>query len=135
MTKSEIVQQSTETLESVAHDDDDNDGLDAEIVHSQTLTPESFGKADVLVASLQSAVSELSEEFDYATVAGSVDGIIDILEDVVASTQNSQDDEIVIEQSESQDNDNDDMSHPPDDEDEEAEEIDEDDEEYNGEDL
>ena len=120
----EIVKQSTET---VAHDDDDNDGLDAEIVHSQTVTVESFDKTDALVASLQTAVSELSEEYDYATVVGAIDGIINILEDVVSSSNNSQEDEIVIDQDESQEGDKDDMSQPPpedeDDEDDEDEDI------------
>ena len=120
----EIVKQSTET---VAHDDDDNDGLDAEIVNSQSVTVESFDKTDALVASLQTAVSELSEEYDYATVVGAIDGIINILEDVVSSSHNSQEDEIVIDQDESQEGDKDDMSQPPpedeDDEDDEDEDI------------
>jgi hypothetical protein len=131
----EIAKQYTET---VAHDDDDNDGLDAEIVNSQSVTVESFDKTDMLVASLQTAVSELSEEYDYATVVGAIDGIINILEDVVSSNQNSQEDEIVIEQDESQEGDKDDMSEPPpEDEDEEidADEDDGDEEEYNEHDL
>jgi hypothetical protein len=135
----EIAKQSTETL---AHDDDDNDGLDAEIVNSQTVTVESFDKTDALVASLQTAVSELSEEYDYATVVGAIDGIINILEDVVvSSSHNSQEDEIVIDQDESQEGDKDDMSQPPpedeDDEDDEDEDIgaDEDDVEIDEDDL
>jgi len=126
VTDAEIVQQFTETPEVATHDDDDNDGLEAEIVTSQTITPESFDKALVLASSLQATVAELSEEYDYATVTSAVDHIIGILENVVSSNQNSQEDEIVIEQEEeSQDDDKDDMSQPPP-EDEDAEDEDED---------
>ena len=129
ITDAEIVQQSTETPEVASHDDDDNDGLEAEIVNSQTITPESFDKALVLASSLQATVAELSEEYDYATVTSAVDHIIGILENVVSSNQNSQEDEIVIEQEESQDDDKDDMSQPPpEDEDEDAEDAQGDDE-------
>ena len=134
----EIANQSTET---VAHDDDDNDGLDAEIVNSQTVTVESFGKTDALVASLQTVVSELSEEYDYATVVGAIDGIINILEVVVSSSHNSQEDEIVIDQDESQEGDKDDMSEPPPEDEDEEIDADEDEgdegdeEEYNEDDL
>jgi hypothetical protein len=127
----EIAKQSTET---VTHDDDDNDDLDAEIVNSQTVTVESFDKTDALVASLHTAVSELSEEYDYASVVGAIDGIINILEEVVSSTQNSQEDEIVIDQDESQEVDKDDMSQPPDDDDSDGD-IEEDEDDYDGNDL
>jgi hypothetical protein len=124
VTDAKIVQQSTETPEVASHDDDDNDGLEAEIVNSQTLTPEYFDKAIVLASSLQATVAELSEEYDYATVTSAVDHIIGILENVVSSNKNSQEDEIVIEQEESQDDDKDDMSQPPpEDEDEDAEDA------------
>ena len=136
VTDAEIVQQSTETPEVATHDDDDNDGLEAEIATLETLTPESFDKAIVLASSLQATVAELSEEYDYATVTSAVDHIIGILETVVSSNQNSQEDEIVIEQDESQDDDKDDMSQPPpEDEDEDAEDAQGDDEDAEGDDA
>ena len=135
VTDAEIVQQSTETPEVATHDDDDNDGLEAEIATLETLTPESFDKALVLASSLQATVAELSEEYDYATVTSAVDHIIGILENVVSSNQNSQEDEIVIEQDESQDDDKDDMSQPPPEDEDEDAEGDEDDAEGDGDEL
>jgi hypothetical protein len=132
VTDAEIVQQSTETNEVVSHDDDDNDGLDAEIINSQSVTVNSFDSADELVASLHDAVAELSEEYDYAPVISNVDTMIGILEEVVSSSQNSQVDEIVIDQTESQD---DDMSQPPPDDEDAEDQEEQEDEEGDGDEL
>jgi len=95
-----------EPVTTILSDEDDNDGLDAEIVTSQTVDEEALEKLAGMVQGLKIGGDQLEEENDYAET-----GIVGKIEDVITSSQNSQEDEIVIEHDDTQEND--DMSQPP----------------------
>ena len=116
-----------EPVATVLAEEDDNDGLDAEIIASQEVDGEALEKLAGMVQGMKIGGDQLEEELDYADT-----GIVGKLEGVITSSQNSQEDEIVIDQDDSQDCDKDDMSQPPPEDDEEQ---DEDDEEQEGDEL
>jgi hypothetical protein len=101
-----------------ALDEDDNDGLDEELVNSQSVDLDSFEKLTSMVQGMKIGGDELVEETDYANIGQTIDGIIDTLERVITSARNSQEDDIVVD---------DDMDHsPPEDESGDEDEEDED---------
>ena len=105
-----------EPVTTVLAEEDDNDGLDAEIIASQEVDGEALEKLAGMVQGMKIGGDQLEEENDYADT-----GIVGKLEGVITSSQNSQEDEIVIDQDDSQESDKDDMSQPPpEDEDEEG---------------
>jgi segregation and condensation protein B len=111
-----------EPVTTILADEDDNDGLDAEIITSQEVDEEALEKVAGMVQGLKIGGDQLEEETDYVET-----NIVGKLEDVITSRQNSQEDEIVIEQDDTQESDKDDMSQPPpDDEDDDREGDDED---------
>ena len=119
-----------ETVATVLAEEDDNDGLDAEIIASQEVDGEALEKLAGMVQGMKIGGDQLEEENDYADT-----GIVGKLEGVITSSQNSQEDEIVIDQDDSQDGDKDDMSQPPpEDEDDEDQEGDDEDREGDDED-
>jgi hypothetical protein len=94
-------------ISTVLAEEDDNDGLDAEVSASHELTASAFEKTTI-------DVEQLNEETDYVET-----GVLSKLQYAITSSQNSQEDDIVIG------DDIDDMSQPPpEDEDEEFEEGD-----------
>ena len=114
-----------EPVATVLAEEDDNDGLDAEIIASQEVDGEALEKLAGMVQGMKIGGDQLEEEHDYADT-----GIVGKLEGVITSSQNSQEDEIVIDQDDSQDGDKDDMSQPPpEDEDDEDQEGDDEDRE------
>ena len=115
----EAVQQFTPPP-TAALDEDDNDGLDEELVNSQSVDLDSFEKLTSMVQGMKIGGDELVEETDYANIGQTINGIIDTLERVITRAENSQEDDIVVD---------DDMDHsPPEDEsgDEDEDEEDED---------
>ena len=111
-----------EPVTTILADEDDNDGLDAEIITSQEVDEEALEKVAGMVQGLKIGGDQLEEETDYVET-----DIVGKLEDVITSSQNSQEDEIVIEQDDTRESDKDDMSQPPpDDEDDDREGDDED---------
>ena len=118
-----------EPVATVLAEEDDNDGLDAEIIASQEVDGEALEKLAGMVQGMKIGGDQLEEENDYADT-----GIVGKLEGVITSSQNSQEDEIVIDQDDSQDGDKDDMSQPPP-EDEDDEEQEDDDEDQQGDEL
>ena len=117
-----------EPVATVLAEEDDNDGLDAEIIASQEVDGEALEKLAGMVQGMKIGGDQLEEENDYADT-----GIVGKLEGVITSSQNSQEDEIVIDQDDSQDGDKDDMSQPPP-EDEDDEDQEDDDEDQQGDD-
>jgi hypothetical protein len=96
----------------VAFDDDDDDGMEGEVILSQTASQEVFEKLTEMLDGIK-ITGQLDEECDYAQV-----NIVEALEIVITSSQNSQDDEIVIENvHQLQEDDNDDHSEVDDDHD------------------
>ena len=119
-----------EPVATVLAEEDDNDGLDAEIIASQEVDGEALEKLAGMVQGMKIGGDQLEEEHDFADT-----GIVGKLEGVITSSQNSQEDEIVIDQDDSQDGDKDDMSQPPpEDEDDEDQEGDDEDREGDDED-
>jgi hypothetical protein len=109
-----------ETHSTAIQDEDDNDNLDAEIVNSQSVGIQDFEKITSMVDDMTTMVgnisigeSELVEETDFVEINKTVNGIIDVLENVITDS-NSQEDEIVVD---------DDMSEPPPDDEEEEEDA------------
>ena len=120
-----------EPVTTILADEDDNDGLDAEIITSQEVDEEALEKVAGMVQGLKIGGDQLEEETDYVET-----DIVGKLEDVITSSQNSQEDEIVIEQDDTRESDKDDMSQPPpDDEDDDREGDDEDQEGDGGDEL
>ena len=98
-----------ETISSVLAEDDDNDGIEAEVSATQELSSSVFEKTN--------AEQQLEEETDYVDT-----GVLSKLQAVITSSQeNSQEDDIVIG-----DDLHDDMSQPPPDDEDEDEQEDED---------
>ena len=116
-----------EPVTTILADEDDNDGLDAEIITSQEVDEEALEKVAGMVQGLKIAGDQLEEETDYVET-----DIVGKLEDVITSSQNSQEDEIVIEQDDTRESDKDDMSQPPPDDDDEDQEGDDEDQEGDG---
>jgi hypothetical protein len=111
-----------EPVTTILAEEDDNDGLDAEIINSQQVDEEALEKLAGMVQGLKIGGEQLEEETDYVET-----DILGKIEDVITSSQNSQEDDIVIEQDDTQESDNDDMSQPPpDDKDDDREGDDED---------
>ena len=98
-----------EPISSVLAEDDDNDGIEAEVSATQELSSSVFEKTN--------AGQQLEEETDYVDT-----GVLSKLQAVITSSQeNSQEDDIVIG-----DDLHDDMSQPPPDDEDEDEHEDED---------
>jgi len=111
-----------EPVTTILADEDDNDGLDAEIFNSQQVDEEALEKLAGMVQGLKIGGEQLEEETDYVET-----DIVCKIEDVITSSQNSQEDEIVINQDDTQESDKDDMSQPPPDDEDEDQESDDDD--------
>jgi len=83
----EVVEDATKVAD-VVQDDDDNDGLDEELIASQGLDEESFTNLTDMMKSMKIG-GQLDEETDFVDIVTKLEG-------VVSSSQNSHDDEIVI---------------------------------------
>jgi hypothetical protein len=117
------IQQNTQPIPQI-DDEDDNDGLDAELVNSQTVDLDSFEKMTIMDGG-----DELTEEYNYANVYNAVTKIIDTLENVIAqpSRESSQQDDIVIDE-DGGDEEHDEEEHDEEEQDEEEQDEEEQDE-------
>jgi len=118
-----------EPVATVLAEEDDNDGLDAEIMASQEVDKEALEKLAGMVQGMKIGGDQLEEEHDYADT-----GIVDTLENVITSRQSSQEDDIVIGEDDALESDKDDMSQPPPPEDEDDDDQEGDDEGREGDD-
>jgi hypothetical protein len=116
-----------EPVTTILAEEDDNDGLDAEIINSQQVDEEALEKLAGMVQGLKIGGEQLEEETDYVET-----DIVGKIEEVITSSQNSQEDEIVIEQDYTQESDKDDMSQPPPDDEDDDREGDDEDQEGDG---